>query len=310
MAERLIYLDAARGLAVGWMVFTQLWDMYCREFCYATAVIGNALRWMSGGRSGSFSVFDLSWLGLFLVVAGFTLKLGWDRYDAATFVRKTFMRSIRFVAVGVLLLLWLGFALEPFSEVVSSIGINLLLLVPFLFVFQFQRGLVQVFAFTLSSLAMAVWNAAFRLPWLFDPFMCLSFMLFGVALATVARGKNRSPLFILLVIGLIVFRDVFWLLNALISALIFAVARFMESTQASRVLAYFGRHAFFFYFFHFAIFDKLLHVSDLRQTFPAPLSLILATASLGILVLLEKSYHHLPLSPNAKLYLAKVGVRI
>jgi len=256
VAERLVYLDAARGLAVGWMVFTQLWDMYCREFCYATAVIGNALRWMSGGRSGSFSVFDMSWLGLFFVVAGFTLKLGWDRYDAATFVWKTFMRSIRFVAVGVLLLFWLGFALEPFSEVVSSIGINLLLLIPFLSAFQFRRGWVQVFAFTLSSLAMAVWNAAFRLPWLFDPFMCLGFMLFGVALAN------------------------------------------------------FGRHALFFYFFHFAIFDKLLHVSNLRQIFPAPLSLILATISLGILVLLEKSYHHLPLSQNAKLYLAKVGVRI
>jgi len=217
--KRIHYLDMARGFAVLWMLFCQLLDMFSYEYDLYS------MRWLK----------YVNWLVLFMVVAGFSLRLAYKKYSRKRFYVKVLRRLIYFGALGVALTLWCGFSLGG----ILGFGIEILLWIGLLSAIVSLLFLVNDWAW------FATWIGLFMfLGWhlgkhditgAFNPLWLMGFMCFGVVLAYALEKRlvgGSNPL------GL-----------------------------NGRIFSFLGRHALFLYFFHFAIIHKLLTLTDHFKTF-------------------------------------------
>jgi len=168
-----------------------------------------------------------------------------------------------FSCIGFFLTSWCGFTANSLfifdRDVVGAIGLNLLLSsLLFLFSSKISNIFHNVLWFGFCGSIMFILNWLFPLDVIFSPFVMLMYMCFGVALAFLRETK------------------------------ILRIAHYIEKIPFSKVLRYFGEHSLFFYFFHFAIFQKLLLVMNRFQTFSVAEGAFLTVSSILTLVILEK----------------------
>jgi len=274
------------------MILVQLFDMFFRyPFHYGAfhQTIGKYINWFP----------------IFMVVAGFSLKLMYERYVVRKFYGKVLKRTIYFVGIGLFLTIWCEFDISYIQvldrEIVGAIGINLLLLSPLFLVNMITTNrYYQAACFGCGCLSMIVANQVFALDGWFNVLWLQSFMMFGVLLASL-RHHNFFGLFAgftSVIVGLFQIHSVdygtrnveFWFLNVGVIALILFVASRVRVDVLQRILSYSGRHALFFYFFHYAIFWRVLLSSGLLKSFELMESIVLTSISVIILVMLQKSY--------------------
>ncbi|UCC32953.1 MAG: hypothetical protein JSW53_03935, partial [Candidatus Bathyarchaeota archaeon] len=159
---------------------------------------------------------------------------------------------------------------------------------------QFAKGL----CFLSLAVAMVFVQNYMQVPGHFNPVWCLSFMFFGVALAYYRNSRKIWGLIgmIFLVIGSIFWDTIniyqrtwsFWVFNCGFVVMILILMSMLEKTVAAKLLSYMGRHSLFFYFFHFAIFRKVLLLTESLSTFDWLPSVLLTLISVISLILLEK----------------------
>jgi len=243
----------ARGFAVLWMLFFQLLDMFSGEYDLYSR------RWLQYAN----------WLVIFMVVAGFSLRLAFKKYGLKRFYWKVAKRLIYFVCLGVFLNLWCGFSWQgPFG-----FGIEILLWIGLL------SAAVSVLFLVDHAYWFVGWVAVFGfLGWLFgshsitgafNPLWLMGFMCFGVFLAYFLPNYLRGGSNPLGPIG--------------------------------SALSYLGRHALFLYFFHFAIFHKALTLTAHFKGFSlAQGALLTAVAFASLLALLMATARLRRINPLAK----------
>ena len=210
---------------------------------------------------GQHWFYVVNWVPIFFVVAGFSSNLMFMKYGVKRFYVKVLRRFTFFASIGFFLVYWCEFKAKSLlvfdADVVGSIGLNLLLLsILFLFTVKTSNIKHNVLWFGFWSLFMFVLNWLFPLDVIFSPFYMLFLMCIGIYLAFL---KEKIPF------------------------------QYIKKIPFRKVLAYFGKHPLFFYFFHFAIFQKLLLVLNRFQTFSVAEGVFLTVSSVLILVILEKS---------------------
>lgn len=283
--NRLKYVDMVRGFAILWMIFVQLLDMFSSSFNMYAEHYEYALKYVN-------------WLPIFLIVSGFSLKLMLDKYDTKTFLRRNILRSLRFIIVGVLLILWCDWKLPTiFDEVVSSIGINVSILSVFLYVFSLSNRLVFLSSLFVFTSCLVGFNSVFYVEGAFNPFWCLAFMAFGAMIASF-KDYNWKLLPLFLLLGHFSEIDFFgrtfgfWIVNITFVSLCIGLMQLLERYRViAGFLGYFGKHSLFFYVLHFAIFQKLLLVTSSYGTFPLGISLLFVILSIFSLICMERFYH-------------------
>jgi len=281
-----------RGFATLWMIFVQLFDMFFR-YSFHYGVFHETI--------GKY----VNWFPIFMVVAGFSLRLMFERYVVRKFYWKVLERTIYFAWIGLFLTIWCEFGIsyiEVFDrEIVGAIGINLLLLsllFPINMITTDRR--YQAACFGCGCFSMIVANQVFALDGWFNVFWLQSFMMFGVLLATL-RHRNFFWLFagfISVLVGLSQIHSVdygnrnveFWFLNVGVISLILFAASKVRVDVLERTLGYFGRHSLFFYFFHYAIFRRLLLSLGLLKSFELIESIALTIISVTILLMFQQCY--------------------
>lgn len=281
-----------RGFAVLWMIFVQLFDMFFR-YSFHYGVFYETI--------GKY----VNWFPIFMVVAGFSLRLMFERYVVRKFYWKVLKRTIYFACIGLFLTIWCEFEISYIQvldrEIVGAIGMNLLLL-SLLFPINMitTNRYYQAACFGCGCFSMIVANQVFALDSWFNVLWLQSFMMFGVLLATL-RHHNFFWLFAGLtsaIVGLSQIHSVnygnrnveFWFLNVGVIALILFAASKVRVNALERILSYSGRHALFFYFFHYAIFRRVLLSSGLLKSFGLVEAVALTIISVIILVMLQKCY--------------------
>ena len=279
-----------RGFAVLWMISIQLLDMFTDEFNLYVEHYDFVLKYTN-------------WLPIFLIVSGFSLNLMLDRYGRKAFLKKNIIRGLKFIAIGILLALWCGWNLPtPFDEVVSSIGMSVLIFSILLYLIGFSTRRHYLASLFASMSCLVAFNTVFYVEGAFNPFWCLSFMIFGFILG---RLRSRVYGFFSLSSCLMNFHVVdyfgrtlgFWVLNVALVSPFFALMVFLEKFgTVSGFLGYFGRHSLFFYVFHFAIFQKLLVVTNSYNMFPFSVSVFFVALSILALVSIERLWYYLRFS--------------
>jgi len=240
---------------------------------YVDSIRGFALLWMLFFQLlDMFSTYNLygqhwfyvvNWVPIFFIVAGFSSNLMFQKYGTKRFYIKVLRRFMFFSCIGFFLTSWCGFTANSLfifdRDVVGAIGLNLLLSsLLFLFSSKISNIFHNVLWFGFCGSIMFILNWLFPLDVIFSPFVMLMYMCFGVALAFLRETK------------------------------ILRIAHYIEKIPFSKVLRYFGEHSLFFYFFHFAIFQKLLLVMNRFQTFSVAEGAFLTVSSILTLVILEK----------------------
>lgn len=307
--ERLHYIDMTRGFAVLWMIFCQLADMF----------------------SSGFDLYNMHWFQIanwfpfFMVIAGFSVHLAFQKYGFKQFYTKILKRLLLFMAIGIFLTYWCEFSTSSLfifdNEIIFAIGINSALLsVLFLFSSKIQNKLYNSLWFGLWTIALVVVNELFKPEGCFNPVWILSFMTFGVLLSYMLNPRHLRPfqlasLSIYAVPGcLLIFlsyyqrNTAFWIFNNIlivITILVFTVLQ--EKTLIQKILSYFGRHSLFFYFFHFAIFQRLLLSASLFKTFTFSESILLTVSAIMFLIGIEQLRHkrekfQQPATPKASVF--------
>lgn len=284
MGERLAYVDMVRGLAVLWMIFVQLIDMYCFMGLY-----GGELYWM---------IKYINWTSVFFIVVGFSVKLMLEKYGVSSFVRRNILRGLMFVIIGAFLIWWCEFNVSSiFGEAVASIGINLIFLTSFVYIF-YRSGKYDFIFFYVFAGVMLFLDLFLKLNEYLNPFWLLSFMFLGFSLASLRNKKGE--LITLVSVGLAfpvvvansdcLSRNVsFWISSSFFTMLMLFLTKYLQKIDTIRQLfSYFGRHALFFYFFHYFIFKKLLLMTGLEASFPLMESAFLSLCSILLLIALEK----------------------
>jgi len=281
-----------RGFAVLWMILVQLFDMFFR-YPFHYGVFHQTI--------GKY----VNWFPIFMVVAGFSLRLMFERYVIRKFYWKVLKRTIYFAGIGLFLTIWCEFDISYIQvldrEIVGAIGVNLLLLSLLFLVNMITTDRnYQAVCFGCGCFIMIVANQVFALDGWFNVFWLQSFMMFGVLLA-ILRRHNFFWLFAgfaSVIVGLSQIHNVdygnrnveFWFLNVGVIALILFVASRVRVDALERILNYSGRHALFLYFFHYAIFRRVLLSSGLLESFELMESIALTIISVIILVMLQKCY--------------------
>lgn len=284
MGERLAHVDMVRGLAVLWMIFVQLIEMYCFMGLY-----GGELYCM---------IKYINWTSIFFIILGFSVKLMLEKYGVSSFVRRNILRGLMFVIIGAFLIWWCEFNVSSiFGEVVASIGINLIFLTFFVSVF-YKSGKYDFIFFYVLSGVMLFFDLFFKLNEYLNPFWLLSFMFLGFSLASLRNKKGE--LITLVSFGLAfpvvvansdcLSRNVsFWISSSFFTMLMLFLMKYLQKIDTVRQLfSYFGRHALFFYCFHYLIFRKLLLLTGLEANFPLMESVFLSLCSILLLIALEK----------------------
>jgi hypothetical protein len=284
-----------RGFAVLWMISVQLFDMFFRHpFLYNEGIYHEAI-----------SKY-INWFSIFMVIAGFSLRLMFEKYDTRKFYWKVLKRTIYFACIGLFLTAWCEFKIAYIQvfdrEIIGAIGINLLLLSLWFPVnWITSNRYFHTVWFGCGCSIMIVANQIFALDGWFNVFWLQSFMMFGVLLATLRQHKF-SWIFggvTLLSVGLSQIhiadysnRNIeFWFLNTgVITLLVLLTSKIRTDDVLVRTLNYFGTHSLFFYFFHFSIFGRLLLSSGLINRFELTESIILTLTSVTTLVMFQKGY--------------------
>jgi len=283
LSKRLAYVDMIRGVAVLWMIFVQLLDMFCFMGLY-----GGELYWM---------IKYVNWTSMFFIIAGFSVRLMLENYGVKDFVRKNVPRGLKFVVVGAFLIWWCEFNVSSiFGEVVASIGINLLFLTFFVFTL-YRSGKYDFIFFCALSGIMLLFDLLLKWNEFLNPFWVLSFMFLGVSLASL---RNRKGDLITLAVFAVAFPFVvtnadclnrnidFWILSSFFTMLMLALTKYLQKVHTvRRLFSYFGRHALFYYFFHFFIFKKVLLLTMLEASFPLTMSILLSLCSVSLLIAFE-----------------------
>ena len=284
MGERLAYVDMVRGLAVLWMIFVQLIDMYCFMGLYGGELYG--------------VIKYLNWTSMFFIIVGFSVKLMLEKYGVSSFARRSILRGSMFVVIGAFLIWWCGFKVSSiFGEVIASIGVNLFFLAFFVIVFC-KTGKYDFILFYILAGTMLLLDQIFKLNEYLNPFWLLSFMFLGFSLASLRNKKGE--LITLVSFGLVfpvvvgnsdcLSRNVsFWISTSFLTMLMLFLMRHLQKIDSvRRTFSYFGRHALFFYFFHYFIFKKLLLVIELEASLPLMESAFLSLCSILLLIVFEK----------------------
>lgn len=198
-----------------------------------------------------FSVYDLygqfwfqlgfNWVAPFFIIAGFSCNLMLEKYSIRRFYLKVLRRLVFFVGIGFFLTFWCGFQAKSLfifdREVVGAIGFNLAILsVFFSFAYKIKNDFLNATWFFSLSVIMFVLSQVIALDVIFNPFIMLFYMTFGAMLGFLKNTK------------------------------LFIIAEYLEKIPFANVLAFFGRHSLFFYFFHYAIINKILLESNLLKT--------------------------------------------
>jgi len=205
----------------------------------------------------------INWVSTFFIVAGFSTELMFEKYGVKRFYIKVLKRFIFFSCIGFFLTFWCEFEAKSLfvfdRDVVGSIGLNLILLS---FLFLFTSKISNVFYnatwFSFCGLTMIILSHLVPLDVIFNPFITLFYMSIGASLAFLKDTK------------------------------ISVFANYIEKIPSAKVLAYFGKHSLFFYFFHFAIFRKLLLVLNSYKGFNVADGVVLTVSSILMLVIIEK----------------------
>jgi uncharacterized membrane protein len=289
LSERLKYVDMVRGIAVLLMIVFQLFDMFSKDF---------------GLYNTHYHMIKyVNWFPMFIIIAGFSLELMFDKYNVKTFYLKVLSRFLLFTLVSWFMIYWCQFKVDPLlfdGEIVGAIGLNLAFLSLFFLVEALQRNKVlRVAWFGSWCVIMVVLNGVLQIqPGFFGVFWLQSFMMFGVLLAT---SRNHSTLWllsslVLLILGLLNIGTVdlwnrnieFLFLNFGFTGLVLSILRMTKINPLGRVLSYFGRHALFFYVFHYVLVYKILLLTNSGKTFGIFDSILLTLASVLVLVVLHK----------------------
>jgi len=292
--SRLVYVDVLRGIAVLWMVFFQLLNMFSVVNIYTD------LTWMQR---------FIGWFGIFIVVVGFSLRLAFEKYEMKDFYKKIFKTGTKLICIGLVLTIicdfQIGFRVID-MEILGAIGFNCMIMCSLFLIDKISKSR-QIHALWFGSwcFIMVVLNRLVSLEASFNIIWMQSFMLFGVWLAVVRRYKG-----IWLIVGISLLA--FGLLNVdsvqypvrtverwstycgVICLLMLSFSR-IRIKSLNRFFSYFGKHALFFYIFHYAIFQRPLIETGLIRTFSALGGLILTFMAIGILVMIEKTYCYLPI---------------
>ncbi|UCE43725.1 MAG: DUF1624 domain-containing protein [Candidatus Bathyarchaeota archaeon] len=301
--KRLLYVDMARGFAVIWMISLQLLQMFSKDFRYGSV----------------YWLVKINWLPIFFIIVGFSLKLMLDKYGALTFAKRSMFRAVLLIGLGGFLVLWVSFEPDIINnEVVSSIGINIIFLTVALLLFKALSQTAKVLCFLGLAFVMVLLQNYMQIPGHFNPVWCLSFMFFGVALALCRNSRRVQSLIglIFLVIGSIFWDTIniyqrtwsFWIFNCGFVVVLLILMSMLERTVAAKFLSYMGRHSLFFYFFHFAIFRKILLLTDSLSTFDWIPSILFTLFSIISLILLEKIVSRTHVVPRlmGKIFKSKV----
>lgn len=218
-----------------------------------------------------FSVYDLysqfwfqlgfNWVAPFFVIAGFSCNLMFEKYSIRRFYFKVLRRLVFFVGIGFFLTFWCEFQAKSLfifdRDVVGAIGFNLSILsVFFVFAYKIKSKFLNATWFFSWSVIMFVLSQIVSLNVQFNPFAMLFYMSFGAMLGFL---KNTKP---------------------------FIIAEYLEKIPFVNVLAFFGKHSLFFYFFHYAIINKILLETNLLKTVNIIEGLILTFISIFGLVCL------------------------
>jgi len=251
-----------------------------------------------------------------MVIAGFSLKLMYDKYRTKlkVFYKQVFKRFLQFTFLGACLSLWLNWNFGFFdSEVISAIGLNLLMLSVLLLMNKVVlHWFSQAFCYSLVFVLMVGINSLYDPVGSFNIVWVQSFMLFGIFLATIREYKFGYAYFGLILLGLGLFswstsnyyaRNLEnWLLSAgtiTIALLIFY--KLQDSKWIQGFFGYFGKHALFYYFFHFAIVNKILLSLNMFRTIGLTNSFVLTIISLIVLYV----FHHFYMKINGKIFIPK-----
>jgi len=273
-----------RGLAVLWMIFVQLIDMYCFMGLY--------------GGELYYLIKYINWTSMFFIIVGFSAKLMLEKYRVSGFVRRNIIRGLMFVIMGAFLIWWCEFNVSSiFGEVVASIGINLIFLTFFVYIFS-KSGKYDIVFFCILASVMLFFDLVFKLNEYLNPLWLLSFMFLGYSLASLRDNKGELITFISFGLAFPVVvanadclsRNVsFWISTSFFTMLMLFLMKYLQKIDTVRQLfGYFGRHALFFYFFHYFIFKKLLLVAGLEAGFSLMESVFLTLCSILLLIALEK----------------------
>lgn len=284
MGERLAHVDMVRGLAVLWMIFVQLIDMYCFLGLYGGELYG--------------MIKYVNWASMFFIIVGFSVKLMLEKYGMSSFVRKNILRGLMFVIIGAFLIWWCEFNVSSiFGEVVASIGINLIFLTFLVSVFYKSGRYAFIFFYVLAGV-MLFFDLFFKLNEHLNPFWLLSFMFLGYSLASLRDNKGELITFLSFGLAFPVVvtnsdhlsRNLsFWISTSFFTMLMLFLMKYLQKIDTIRQLfGYFGRHALFFYFFHYFIFKKLLLMTGLEAGFPLVESVFLSLCSILLLIAFEK----------------------
>ncbi|UCG44864.1 MAG: DUF1624 domain-containing protein [Candidatus Bathyarchaeota archaeon] len=293
MSKRLKHVDMIRGIAVLLMIVFQLLDMFSRDF---------------GLYDTHYHFFRyVNWVPLFLIIAGFSLKLMFDNYDSKTFYSKILRRLLLFTSISWFIILWcqLDVNLLTFDgEIIGAIGLSLAFLSLFFLVETYQSSeLFKVawygswcFLAGFLNLFLQIQHGFFSFFWL------QSFMTAGVLLATLRNHRNISLLssLVLLSLGLINIRTVdIWsqniellLLNWGLTGIMLSVLGWMKANPLGRALSYFGRHTLFFYVLHYVLIYKVLNLTNSFKTFSIPEGIMLTLFSVLVITVLCKLKTH------------------
>jgi uncharacterized membrane protein len=163
--KRLNYIDVLRGVAVLWMITLQTLTGlgFINMYAEFHTIIG---QWFN-------------WLPLFMMLVGFSLMLSFERRKG--FVKRNLKRAILLIILGVSLSLLMGWPL--FDEAISSIGVAIIIMIPF--ILTIQKHKLLWFPSALIMFANSVWLydlGNFNPPWL------LSFMFVGAGLYAILRA--------------------------------------------------------------------------------------------------------------------------
>gem|GEM_PF-6535673 len=290
MSERLKYVDVVRGIAVLLMIGFQLFDMFSKDFgLYDTHY--HAIRYVN-------------WFPMFMIIAGFSLELMFDKYNVRTFYLKVLRRFLLFTLISWFMIFWCQFKVNPLlfdGEIVGAIGLNLALLSLFFSVIALQRNkFFRIAWFGSWCVIMVVLNGVLQIQLgFFNVFWLQSFMMFGVLLAAL-RNHNTLWLLsslVLLILGLLNIGTVdlwnqnieFLFLNWGLTGLVLSALRTMKINLLGRVLSYFGRHALFFYVLHYVFVYKILLLTKSVKAFGILDSIMLTLFSVLVLIVLHKS---------------------
>jgi len=297
---RIKSIDMLRGIAVISMLFFQILDFVSNWFnLYNRHYIGTYFNWFS----------------IFMVVSGFSLALMFRKYDSYTFLKRLVGRCLLLIGLGYFLIS-LVVHVQPFDEVLIGIGVSWFILgllkiaTDYLFTDKKNRLIVYLAVMVLCLMLSMI------MPFSFNPFWVLPFMLFGLIMFELGRNM-KFPLFL----GVVSFSVLgvfhnsidyysrtlpFFVLNVGVTSILFVLMVLLERNfiEFGDFLAYFGRNSLLFYFLHFGLIYSLFG----EKVFPIGFDIAFTILSIFWLILIEKLLNQLRGLAKGRKFLKKLFI--